>query len=211
MKKALFTTVASCGLAASASAGGVTAYTSQAEWEAALIDMGYTPITETFDGITILNMQPSGGIYAVNDDFGIDVEGQLGSDDDAFIQDGVFHGEIFPATEHSAYVHVFDAPVIAFGQYYDGAASGLGIQIQTDKGTIDIFDFYDGFDEGFLGFIATEGVSEVSIIGSDADGGSAVGEIYDALDASYAFVPSPGALALLGLAGLAGGRRRRRA
>lgn len=203
--------IAAAGIAAMATAASaqLTAYTDQAAWEADLIALGYTPITETFDGIQILNMQPGGGPYQVNSDFSISVLGQQGSSDDAFIDGGEFHGEIFPATEHSAYVHTFSMPVIAFGQFYDGAASGLGIQIQTNEGNVDIFDYYDGFDDGFLGFIATSGMTEVSIIGSDADGGTAVGEIYDALDASYAFVPAPAGAALLGLGGLVAARRRR--
>jgi hypothetical protein len=202
MKKAIVTLLVLGGFAVAANAA-FTPYADQGAWEQALVDAGYTPITETFDGITILNMQPSGGFYDVNGDFGIRVEGtDSGNADDAFIDGGSFHGEIFPDADHTAYTHSFSAPIVAFGQFYDGAASGLGIQIQTSEGTVDIFDYYTGFADGFLGFISDVPVSSVSIIGSDANGGSAVGEIYDAPDASYAFVPEPASLMLLALAGL---------
>lgn len=192
--------------------GQLAIYTDQSAWEAAVSGDGYSAIEETFDGITILNMQP-GSAYMVNADFSITVEGALGSSDDAFIDNGVFHGEIFPAAEHVAYRHDFVNNIVAFGQFYDGAASGLGIRISTDLGDLDIFDDggLTGFEDGFLGFLITDGssISSVSIIGSDSDGGSAVGEIYDATNAVYAFVPAPGGLALLGLGGLAATRRRR--
>lgn len=195
-----------------AALGQLAIYTDQAAWEAAVSGAGYSAIEETFDGITILNMQPGGG-YMINSDFSITVEGAMGSSDDAFIDNGVFHGEIFPATEHVAYRHDFVNSIVAFGQFYDGAASGLGIRISTSLGDLDIFDDggLTGFADGFLGFLITDGssISSVSIIGSDSDGGTAVGEIYDATNAVYAFVPAPGSLALLGLGGLAATRRRR--
>lgn len=192
--------------------GQLTIFTDQAAWESAVNGAGYSAIEETFDGITILNMQP-GGAYMVNGDFSITVEGAMGSSDDAFIDNGVFHGEIFPATEHTAYRHDFTSNIVGFGQFYDGAASGLGLRISTSLGDIDIFDDggYDGFEDGFLGFLINDGssISSVSIIGSDDNGGTAVGEIYDANNAVYAFVPAPGGAAVLGLGGLMAMRRRR--
>jgi hypothetical protein len=192
-------------LAAGSAFGAFTAYNDQAAWEAALVDV----TVEEFDGIEILNMQPGGGPYVVNADFSMSVKGNPGSADDAFISGGEFHGEIFPASEHSAYVHTFNTPINGFGQFFDGAASGLGIRISTAEGEVDIFDFYTGFEDGFLGFVSDVPITEVSIIGSDADGGTAVGEIYDALNVAYGVIPSPGAAALFGMAGLVGLRRRR--
>lgn len=200
MKFKLALVCCALGLFVASADAQFTGYGDQAAWEADLISMGYTPITETFDGIQILGMQPGGGPYPVNSDFSMKVTGAQGSPDDAFIDGGEFHGEVFPATEHVSYIHQFNTPVVAFGQFYDGAASGLGIRISTTEGEVDIFDYYTGFADGFMGFISTTPVSEVEIIGSDANGGSAVGEIYDALDASYAFVPEPASLGLLLLA-----------
>lgn len=210
--KIAFTTLIVAG--ASSAFGGVSVFTDQAAWEAAVSNAGFVPIEETFDGLTINNMQPSGGPYMINGDFSISVEGTDSPNaDDAFIEGGVFHGEIFPADDHSGYRHDFNSDIVAFGQFYDGAASGLGIQIQTSIGTFDIFDDggLTGFQDGFLGFLITDGssLSSVTIIGSDADGGTAVGEIYDATNAVYAFIPTPGSALLLGLGGLAAMRRRR--
>lgn len=206
-----------CGVviaaAGSAALGQLSVYTDQAAWEAAVSGAGYVGLEESFDGLTILNMQPSGGAYAINSDFSITVEGAMGSSDDAFISGGSFHGEIFPATEHTGYRHDFVNNIVGFGQFYDGAASGLGIRISTSLGDIDIFDDggYSGFQDGFLGFLITNGssLSSVTIIGSDSDGGTAVGEIYDANNVVYAFVPTPGGVAILGIGGLLATRRRR--
>jgi hypothetical protein len=40
--------------------GQLTIFTDQAAWESAVNGAGYSAIEETFDGITILNMQPGG-------------------------------------------------------------------------------------------------------------------------------------------------------
>ncbi|TWT77339.1 hypothetical protein Pla123a_19990 [Posidoniimonas polymericola] len=178
--------VAFASMAGAASAQ-LTVFTDQAAWESAVLGLGLTPTTETFDGLSIFDMQPSDGLLPINGDFGITVTGaDSGDADDAFIDAGQFHGEIFPLTEHASYDHVFNRPVRAFGQFFDGAASGLGIKISTPDGDIDIHDFYSGFEDGFLGFLSTNAYDRVRIIGSDADGGSEVGEIYEALDVSYA-------------------------
>jgi hypothetical protein len=210
MKTGAIVGACALGLIATAAHADFTAYGDQAAWEADLISMGYTPFTETFDGLTIPDMQPGGGPYPINADFSIDITGAVGAFNDAFIENGEFHGEIFPATRHVSYVHQFNAPIVAFGQFYDGAASGLGIQIQTSEGSVDIFDFYTGFEDGFMGFISTVPVTVVEIVGSDANGGTAVGEIYEALDASYALVPGPASICLIALAGPFALRRRRR-
>lgn len=208
MKRTSLALCCALGLLTASASAQLTAYTDQATWEADLTSDGYAPISESFDGITILNMQPGGGPYDVNGDFSIDVTGNMGSDDDAFIDDGAFHGEIFPDSEHVSYVHTFNSPVVGFGQFFDGAATGLGVRISTSEGELDIFDYYGDFDDGFLGFTSATPITSVEIIGSDADGGSAVGEIYDVPDMAYAFVPEPGALSLLALAGVFAVRRR---
>jgi len=213
MKKSSIIVASIVAAAGTSASGQLQIFTDQAAWENAVANAGFTPIEETFDGIEINNMQPSNSPHVVNDDFSISVEGtDSGNDDDAFIADGQFHGEIFPDQDHTGYRHDFNNEIVAFGQFFEGAASGLGVQIASDLGTLDIFDDggLSGFEDGFLGFLADSGsVSSVTIIGSDADGGSAVGEIYDANNVTYAFVPAPGTAALLGLGGLAAIRRRR--
>ncbi|MFG0253436.1 MAG: hypothetical protein ACF8NJ_11250 [Phycisphaerales bacterium JB038] len=207
MKLIGFASACALALAAGTASAAFTAFGDQAAWQAALAS--YT--IEELDGIQIFDMQPGGGPYVVNSDFSITVEGNLGQSDDAFIDGGEFHGEIFPDAPdgHSAYVHTFNTPIHGFGQFFDGAASGLGLRIETTEGTVDIFDYYTGFEDGWLGFVSDVPVTEVRIIGSDADGGTAVGEIYDALNVGYGVIPAPGSAALLGLAGMTLHRRRR--
>ena len=62
------------GMLASSASAGLSAYSDQAAWEADLMSMGFTPITETFDGVEIPDMQPNGP-FVVNDDLSITVEG----------------------------------------------------------------------------------------------------------------------------------------
>jgi hypothetical protein len=208
MKTRIASALAVSGLAVASASATLTVYTDQAAWEQAVSNAGYTPMEETFDGITILDMQPGGGPYLVGDSFELTVTGQQGNTDDAFIDGGRFHGEIFPDTRHLSYVHTFAQPVIGFGQFFDGAATGLGLRIVTGEGEIDIFDYYTGFADGFLGYTSDVPIMSVEIIGSDADGGTAVGEIYDVDNTVWAVVPAPGSLALLGLGALAARRRR---
>ena len=164
-----------------------TVFTNQAAWESAVRGIGLKPAIETFDGLSVFDLQPSTGLLPVNNDFGIQVTGVDSDDaDDAFIDAGQFHGEIFPLTEHASYDHVFNRPVRAFGQFFDGAASGLGIKISTPDGDIAIKDFYSGFEDGFLGFVSENAYDRVSIIGGDIDPlSTSIGEIYEALDVSY--------------------------
>ncbi|TWT37142.1 hypothetical protein KOR34_20890 [Posidoniimonas corsicana] len=172
---------------AGAASAQLTVFTDQAAWESAVRGIGLTPTTETFDGLSVFDMQPSDGLLPINGDFGIAVTGvDSGVADDAFIDAGQFHGELFPLTDHASYDHRFNRPIRAFGQFFDGAASGLGIKISTPDGDIAIKDFYSGFDDGFLGFVSENAYDRVSITGGDLDPlGTNLGEIYEALDVSY--------------------------
>ena len=174
---------------------GVTAFNNQEEWEAALTSKGFSVRTETFDGLSIPSMTPTNGPHVIIPaenpfllSLSITVLGQQRFADDAFIADGLFHGEIFPETGHTAYVHNFSQSVIAFGQNYTNPGSGRGIQLSSSEGVVDIFDDggFSGFEDGFFGFIADEPISSVEVIGSD---GPTAGEIYEALDVSFAQFP----------------------
>ncbi|MEM9065970.1 MAG: choice-of-anchor R domain-containing protein [Planctomycetota bacterium] len=170
---------------ASLAQGQLIPFNDQSAWEAELAVRGVTPMTETFDGIESGDLNPGDPPFALSD-FTITVEGRQGNAQDAFISGGRWNGELFPQTRHTAYVHTFDRPVFGFGQNFVGAASGLGIQIETTEGTVDILadGGYSGGEDGFFGFISDQPIREVRIVGST---GSGVGEIYDALDVVYAF------------------------
>ncbi|MEM8494086.1 MAG: hypothetical protein AAF663_01710 [Planctomycetota bacterium] len=163
----------------------------QAAWEAAVAAAGGTPVVETFAGITSGDLTPATGPFVVNPDFSIEVTGGPGNAGDAFIANGTFHGELFPDDPrlHESYIHRFENPVFAFGQNLNGAASGRGVRISTSQGAADVLDFIPQrtFGDGFLGFVSSTPVREVTLIGSDADGADFLGEIYDADDARYAF------------------------
>jgi hypothetical protein len=175
------TVVALAGVAAAAQAQ-FTAYGDRAAWESDPIVGGDFQI-EDWSGFAIPDLNPSLGI--IDTDWGsIEVTGV--DDAGASIQDGVFNGEIFPATGHVSYVFTFDDPIQAMGWDTFGAASGIGIAIETDQGVADLLDYASGFDDTFLGFTSSEPVSEVRIIASPSYPGTAVGEIFDADDMVFA-------------------------
>lgn len=174
---------------------GVTAFSGQQQWQAALAAKGYNTTTETFDGLSIPSMTPDNGPHVIIPEqnafsigLSISVEGVPRNADDAFIADGLFHGELFPETGHTAYVHDFSRGIIAFGQNYKNPASGRGIRLSSSEGEIDIFvdSEISGFDDGFFGFIADEPIASVQVIASDGD---TAGELYDAFDVQFAEFP----------------------
>ncbi len=183
MKRWMTTVIATAGLAQGAAAQ-VTAYADRGAWED---DPRITGSIETqgFEGVSIASLQPSTG-PVMFDGVTLTVEGVDSSTGAPQITGGVFQGSIFPATGHIAYHWDFDEPVVAFGAFFDGAASGLGIQLDAGEENVDIFTYYSGFEAGFLGFTTDEPLSRVSIIASDSMGGTAVGEIFDMDDLSWA-------------------------
>ncbi|MFI4917024.1 MAG: GC-type dockerin domain-anchored protein [Phycisphaerales bacterium JB060] len=175
--------VAAAGLTASAHAQ-FTAYGDRAAWEGDPIVSGDF-LVEDFESFAIDPLQPSSGVISF--DFGsLEVTGVDSGTGSPAIADGTFQGSIFPTTGHVSYVFTFDSPTQAFGWDTFGAASGIGIAIETDQGVVDVFDFATGFDDTFLGFTSSEPVSEVRIIASPSYGGTAVGEIFDADNLVYA-------------------------
>jgi hypothetical protein len=177
------TVVALAGVAAAARAQ-FTAYADRASWESDPL-VGGDFLTEDFSSFAIDPLQPSSGVIPF--DFGsMIVEGVDSTTGAPAITGGTFQGSIFPATGHVAYVFTFDTPVQAFGWDTFGAASGIGIAIETDQGVADVLDYATGFDDTFLGFTSSEPVSEVRIIASPSYGGTAVGEIFDADDLVWA-------------------------
>ena len=171
------------GLATAANAQ-FTAYGDRAAWESDPIVSGVFE-TETFDSFAIDPLQPSSGIIPT--DWGtIEVEGVDSGTGSPAIAGGTFQGSIFPASGHVAYIFTFDAPVQAFGWETFGAASGIGIAIETDQGVSDVLDYATGFDDTFLGFTSVEPITQLRIVASPSYGGTAVGEIFDADDMVFA-------------------------
>ncbi|MEQ9095318.1 MAG: EF-hand domain-containing protein [Phycisphaerales bacterium] len=183
MKYGITSVLALAGVTAAAQAQ-FTDYGDRALWESDPIVSGDF-LTEDFGGLLVDPLQPSSGVIAT--DWGsIEVIGVDSTTGSPAIADGTFQGSIFPATGHVEYVFTFDSPIQAFGWETFGAASGIGIAIETDQGVADVFDYATGFDDTFLGFTSSEPVSEVRIIASPSYGGTAVGEIFDADDMVFA-------------------------
>jgi len=176
------TTAAAALVAASTAAHAqFTAYFDRAQWEDDAIVAAGSIELEDFDSFAIPDLQPSTGVI----DFAggtLVVEGVDSTTGSPAIDGGLFQGSIFPASGHTAYVFTFDAPVRAFGWDTFGAASGIGIAIETDEGVVDLLDVLSGFGDSFMGFTSETPVTEVRIVESPSFGGSAVGEIFDADD-----------------------------
>ena len=174
--------VALAGMATAAHAQ-FTAYGDRAAWAGDPIVGGVFDL-EDWGGFAIDPLQPSLGVIPA--DWGtIEVQGVDSTTGAPAISGGTFQGSIFPATGHVAYIFTFDTPVQAFGWDTFGAASGIGIAIETDQGVSDVLDYATGFGDTFLGFTSVEPVSVVRIIASPSYGGTAVGEIFDADDMVY--------------------------
>ncbi|UYV11452.1 MAG: hypothetical protein NCW75_09075 [Phycisphaera sp.] len=174
--------VALAGVAAAAQAQ-FTAYADRGAWEGDPL-VGGDFLTEDFDSFAIDSLQPSLG--EIPFDFGsLIVEGIDGTIGSPAIDGGEFQGSIFPASAHVAYVFTFDDSVQAFGWDTFGAATGIGIAIETTEGVVDVFDLGLSGDF-FLGFTSSEPITEVRIIAAPSYGGTAVGEIFDADNLVYA-------------------------
>jgi hypothetical protein len=181
MTRSIAAIVAFAGIAAAANAQ-FTAYSDRGNWQADPI-VNDEFLTETFDG-SFPPLQPSSGLIAF--DWGtIEIEGVDGTIGSPEISGGLFQGSIFPASAHVAYIFTFDEPIQAFGWDTFGAATGIGIAIETDGGIADVFDLGLSGDF-FLGFTSSDPVTEVRIIAAPAYGGTAVGEIFDADNLVYA-------------------------
>ncbi len=183
MKHGIASIVLVAGLTAAANAQ-FTDYGDRASWEGDPLVSGEF-LTEDFESFSIDPLQPSSGVILT--DWGsIEVIGVDSGTGSPAIAGGTFQGAVFPASGHVEYIFTFDSPIQAFGWDTFGAASGIGIAIDTDEGVADVLDFASGFEDTFLGFTSSEPVSEVRIIAAPSYVGTAVGEIFDADDMVFA-------------------------
>ena len=191
---------------------GITVYTSRAAWEAATGDF----VTENFntqtpgiiaDGATL----DTGLVQITRDGSGnggdglleIEPGGNFGNiDGTTFLS-----GETGAAPHENVKVEFSGQAIFAFGADWFSPFSGDGIVLNFGTYTVSL-DSITGFNTGFVGFVADPGESFTSVTISGTEDDITFQELWSADNFSYA-VPAPGAMALLGIGGLAAARRRR--
>jgi len=191
--------VASAFVAFSASAG-IVVYSNQSIWNARVATDGLVVETETFNSIAD-GYQPApfaGSTASVN--WSAFADGGL------YVQGGVFSTE-FP----DPLTFTFTPGVRAVGGNFFGvdaefANAAVFFSVLLSDGTS-----YEGeasSPASFTGFRSTTAatIASLTINVENAVGAAAV---YPSVDNLYFGVPAPGAVALLGVAGLVGSRRRR--
>jgi len=191
--------VASALVAFSASAG-IVVYTNQSIWNARVATDGLVVETETFNSIAD-GYQPApfaGSTASVN--WSAFADGGL------YVQGGVFSTE-FP----DPLTFTFTPGVRAVGGNFFGVDAEFGNASVFYSGLLSDGTSYEGeasSPASFTGFRSTTAatIASLTINVENAVGAAAV---YPSVNNLYFGVPAPGAVALLGVAGLVGSRRRR--
>lgn len=208
-------TIAALGAAAVATpalAGGLTIYTDRASWEAAL--GGASAIVEDFNSTALQVISDgqtldTGLIQITRDGSANGGDGALAISPGSLFGnfDGTNHldGETGAAPHEDVIIGFNGQNIFAFGADWVSPFSGDGIVLRVGEEIISL-ESITGFNSGFLGFVSdSDTFSSVTIAGNPDD--ITFQELWQADNVSYA-VPAPGALALLGMAGLVGRRRR---
>lgn len=195
-----------------AGGGGFTIYTDRAAWEAAL--GGSTAFVEDFDALTpgvISNgaTLDTGLIQITRDGDGNAGDGALSIEPGSVFGNingtNFLDGETGASPHENVNIGFGGQNVFAFGADWFSPFSGDGIILIAGENTVSL-ESITSFNTGFLGFVSTtESFGTVSIAGNPDD--ITFQELWSADNVSFA-VPAPGALALLGMAGLIGRRRR---
>ena len=202
MKTASVVAIAASVLAVSSASAGIVVYTNQAIWNSRVATDGLVVETETFNSIADgYQPAPFSGSTA-------SVQWNAFADGGLYVQGGVFStefpdpltfnftpglravgGNFFGVDAEFANAAVFFSVLLSDGTSYEGEASSPA---------------------SFTGFRSTTAatISSLTINVTNAAGAAAV---YPSVDNLYFGVtaPAPGAVALLGLAGFVGSRRRR--
>jgi hypothetical protein len=200
MKSVSAVALVASALVASSASAGIVVYSNQSIWNARVATDGLVVETETFNSIAD-GYQPApfaGSTASVN--WSAFADGGL------YVQDGVFSTE-FP----DALTFTFTPGVRAVGGNFFGvdaefANAAVFFSVLLSDGTS-----YEGeasSPASFTGFRSTTAatIASLTINVENAVGAAAV---YPSVDNLYFGVPAPGAVALLGVAGLVGSRRRR--
>jgi hypothetical protein len=200
MKSVSAVALVASALVASSASAGIVVYSNQSIWNARVATDGLVVETETFNSIAD-GYQPApftGSTASVN--WSAFADGGL------YVQGGVFSTE-FP----DPLTFTFTPGVRAVGGNFFGvdaefANAAVFFSVLLSDGTS-----YEGeasSPASFTGFRSTTAatIASLTINVENAVGTAAV---YPSVDNLYFGVPAPGAVALLGVAGLVGSRRRR--
>ena len=200
MKSVSAVALVASALVASSASAGIVVYTNQSIWNARVATDGLVVETETFNSIAD-GYQPApfaGSTASVN--WSAFADGGL------YVQGGVFSTE-FP----DPLTFTFTPGVRAVGGNFFGVDAEFGnasvfFSVLLSDGTS-----YEGeasSPASFTGFRSTTAATIASLtINVENLFGTAA--VYPSVDNLYFGVPAPGAVALLGVAGLVGSRRRR--
>jgi hypothetical protein len=200
MKSVSAVALVASALVASSASAGIVVYTNQSIWNARVATDGLVVETETFNSIADgYRPAPFAGSTA-------SVSWSAFADGGLYVQGGVFSTE-FP----EALTFTFTPGVRAVGGNFFGvdaefAKASVFFSVLLSDGTS-----YEGeasSPASFTGFRSTTAatIASLTINVENAVGAAAV---YPSVDNLYFGVPAPGAVALLGVAGLVGSRRRR--
>ncbi len=213
MRTVLAAAVVAAGAAASASAS-VTVYTDRASWLAAIggstgfEDFNSTAVQSFADGQTLsfasgLSVTRDGSPNGGDGALAISPGSQFGNIDGTTHLDGETGAE-----PHEVVRLNFGGPVFAFGADFASPFSGDGIALQIGNDVVNL-DFITGFNVGFAGIVIDGGgsVGEIQIVGTTDP--ITFQELWQADNFEWAVIPTPGSIAVLGLAGVAATRRRR--
>jgi hypothetical protein len=200
MKSVSAVALVASALVASSASAGIVVYTNQSIWNARVATDGLVVETETFNSIAD-GYQPApfaGSTASVN--WSAFADGGL------YVQDGVFSTE-FP----DALTFTFTPGVRAVGGNFFGvdaefANAAVFFSVLLSDGTS-----YEGeasSPASFTGFRSATAATIASLT-INVENAVGTGAVYPSVDNLYFGVPAPGAVALLGVAGLVGSRRRR--
>ena len=183
---------------ASAATAGVTVTNSQALWNYRVTSGGQTVGTETFNTYSGFDAGPITGTLG-NTFWTVSAPGGLYAD----------FGMMSTNNPYSTLSFTFSPGVRAVAGNIFGTDTGFNIVPTIVNVTLSDGTAYEGFTTSasdFIGFYSTTAnISSLSITVADPASSSF---IFSTIDNLYLAIPSPGAAALIGLAGLASRRRR---
>ncbi len=184
----------------SSASAAIVVYVNQGVWNNAVANAGMVVETETFGGI-------ADGPY--NSPFGggtASVQWSASASQGLFVQDGVFSTNLPETLTFTFTPGVRAVGGNFFGTDFNFNNASVIFTVSLSNGTS--FTGEASSPESFTGFRSTNAAT-ISSLSIDVENADATTAVYPSVDNLYFGVPAPGAIALLGAAGLIASRRRR--